>query len=59
MNLLNGTRQVFVCGAGHQGFAMAAHLSLNGLNISLWNRTPENIHIRGDFCAGGCGAAAV
>ena len=43
MNLLNGTRQVFVCGAGHQGFAMAAHLSLNGLNIGLWNRTPENI----------------
>ena len=34
---------VFVCGAGHQGLSMAAHLALNGLNVRLWNRTPKNI----------------
>ena len=34
---------VFVCGAGHQGFSMAAHLALNGVNVSLWNRTQKNI----------------
>ena len=34
---------VFVCGAGHQGFSMAAHLTLNGVEVSLWNRTKENI----------------
>ena len=34
---------VFVCGAGHQGLSMAAHLSLNGLTVSLWNRTRKNI----------------
>ena len=35
--------EVFVCGGGHQGLSMAAHLALNGLNVSLWNRTAENI----------------
>jgi len=34
---------VFVCGAGHQGFSMAAHLALNGIKVNLWNRTQENI----------------
>lgn len=34
---------VFVCGAGHQGFSMAAHLSLNGVEARLWNRTQKNI----------------
>jgi opine dehydrogenase len=33
----------FVCGAGHQGFSMAAHLSLNGERVNLWNRTKNNI----------------
>ncbi len=37
------TRQVFVCGAGHQGFSMAAHLTLNGVEVGLWNRTQKNI----------------
>lgn len=36
-------RTVFVCGAGHQGLSMAAHLALNGLGVNLWNRTPGNI----------------
>lgn len=40
---LNSKKTVFVCGAGHQGLSMAAHLALNGLEINLWNRTPENI----------------
>lgn len=35
--------EVFVCGGGHQGLSMVAHLALNGLNVSLWNRTAENI----------------
>lgn len=46
MNLkdaVNSTRTVFVCGAGHQGLSMSAHLALNGLTVNLWNRTPENI----------------
>lgn len=34
---------VFVCGAGHQGLSMAAHLALNGLRVNLWNRSPQNI----------------
>lgn len=37
------THTVFVCGAGHQGFSMAAHLALNGLEVHLWNRTQKNI----------------
>lgn len=40
----NGTEKVFVCGAGHQGLSMAAHLSLCGIDVSLWNRTERNIH---------------
>lgn len=39
----NTPRTVFVCGAGHQGLSMAAHLALNGLEVNLWNRTPGNI----------------
>ena len=37
------THTVFVCGAGHQGFSMAAHLTLNGVDVGLWNRTQKNI----------------
>ena len=37
------THTVFVCGAGHQGFSMAAHLTLNGVDVKLWNRTQRNI----------------
>ncbi len=32
-----------IMGGGHQGLAMAAHLTLNGVCCSLWNRTEENI----------------
>ncbi len=32
-----------VIGAGHGGKAMAAHLSLMGFPVTLYNRTPENI----------------
>ena len=42
-NCTSGTKRVFVCGGGHQGLSMAAHLALNGINVTLWNRTPENI----------------
>lgn len=38
-----GTKRVFVCGAGHQGLSMAAHLALCGIKVTLWNRTWENI----------------
>lgn len=37
------TKKVFVCGGGHQGLSMAAHLALNGLEVTLWNRTLNNI----------------
>lgn len=40
---INPTDEVFVCGAGHQGLSMAAHLALNGISVNLWNRTPKNI----------------
>ncbi len=40
---VNSTHKVFVCGAGHQGLSMSAHLALNGLTVNLWNRTPGNI----------------
>ena len=43
MNSATGTKRVFVCGAGHQGFSMAAHLTLNGVEVQLWNRTQKNI----------------
>ena len=38
-----GTNQVFVCGGGHQGLAMAAHLALNGVSVTMWNRSSEHI----------------
>lgn len=34
---------VFICGAGHQGLSMAAHLALCGVKVHLWNRTQKNI----------------
>jgi len=40
----SSANKIFVCGAGHQGLSMAAHLSLNGIEVNLWNRT--EIHIR-------------
>ena len=43
MDSNKGTEKVFVCGAGHQGLSMAAHLTLCGLEVSLWNRTEKNI----------------
>lgn len=36
-------RSVFVCGAGHQGLSMSAHLALNGMQVRLWNRSPDHI----------------
>lgn len=36
-------KKVFVCGAGHQGFSMAAHLALSGVEVGLWNRTRKHI----------------
>ncbi len=35
--------KVFVCGGGHQGLSMAAHLAIEGVEVTLWNRTPEHI----------------
>ncbi|MBR4575075.1 MAG: NAD/NADP octopine/nopaline dehydrogenase family protein [Lachnospiraceae bacterium] len=35
--------RVFVCGAGHQGLSMAAHLALNNIEVNLWNRTEDHI----------------
>ena len=34
---------IMIMGGGHQGLAMAAHLTLNGEECYLWNRTEENI----------------
>lgn len=35
--------KVTILGAGHQGLAMAAHLSCNGVECYLWNRTEDHI----------------
>ena len=32
-----------VVGAGHGGSAMAAHLSLMGFKVNLYNRSPERL----------------
>ena len=37
------SNRILVCGGGHQGLSMAAHLALNGENVVLWNRTEEHI----------------
>ena len=35
---------VCVCGSGHQGLSMAAHLALNNVKVTMWNRSVEHIH---------------
>lgn len=37
------TNEICICGAGHQGIAMAGHLALNGEKINIWNRTAEHV----------------
>jgi opine dehydrogenase len=39
------TRKFAVIGAGHGGKAMAAHLSLMGFRVNLFNRTPAHIEV--------------
>jgi opine dehydrogenase len=39
------SRKYTVIGAGHGGKAMAAHLALMGLNVTLYNRTPAHVEI--------------
>ena len=36
-------KSVAILGAGNSGLAMAAHLSLQGLSVRLWNRTAAHI----------------
>lgn len=36
-------KAILVCGAGHQGLSMAAHLALNGEKVNVWNRSLGNI----------------
>ena len=42
---MNPNTHYTVIGAGHGGKAMAAHLSLMGFPVTLWNRTIEHIEI--------------
>lgn len=35
--------RILICGAGHQGLAMAAHFALNNESVYIWNRSDENI----------------
>lgn len=37
------TNKIFICGGGHQGLSMAAHLALNNVQVTMWNRTASNI----------------
>ena len=41
--MVSGVNLVCICGGGHQGLSMAAHLAINGVYVSLWNRTEKNI----------------
>lgn len=36
-------KEYLIIGGGHQGLTMAAHFSLNGEKVNLWNRTLGNI----------------
>ncbi len=40
---INKTKEYLIIGGGHQGLTMAAHFSLNGEKVNLWNRTLGNI----------------
>jgi opine dehydrogenase len=40
---MSGDTRFAVIGASHGGKAMAAHLSLMGFPVTLYNRTPENV----------------
>ncbi|MGQ9832669.1 MAG: NAD/NADP octopine/nopaline dehydrogenase family protein [Candidatus Villigracilaceae bacterium] len=42
---MNRHIKMAVIGAGHGGKAMAAHLSLMGFHVQLYNRTPERIEV--------------
>ncbi len=42
---MNTPENYTVIGAGHGGKAMAAHLALMGLNVTLYNRTFEHINV--------------
>ena len=39
----NSSTRYTVIGAGHGGKAMAAHLAIMGFEVTLYNRTPDNI----------------
>lgn len=39
----NIKKRITIIGAGNSGLAIAAHLSLNGEDVVLWNRTLKNI----------------
>lgn len=40
---MSSCNKVLICGAGHQGLSMSAHLALNGISVALWNRSSTNI----------------
>jgi opine dehydrogenase len=40
---VESTNSICVCGGGHQGLSMAAHIGLNGVDVTLWNRTSDHI----------------
>ena len=42
---MNTLEKYTVIGAGHGGKAMAAHLALMGLHVTLFNRTFEHINV--------------
>lgn len=43
MPIASDKSRILICGAGHQGLTMSAHLAFCGVNVMLWNRTAENI----------------
>lgn len=57
------TERVLVCGGGHQGLSMSAHLALNGVKVCLWNRSADHIREiidhREIFCSGVVNGTAV
>ncbi|MDD3037980.1 NAD/NADP octopine/nopaline dehydrogenase family protein [Bacteroides sp.] len=56
--------EILIIGCGNQGLAIAAHLSLSGVTVNMWNRTGDNISDLSqtkEICSEGviCGVAKI
>lgn len=63
MDLSKKCEMVCICGGGHQGLSMAAHLALNNVDVTMWNRSENHIQEIIDtheiFCSGVVNGSAI